>query len=52
MIFVWIGAWIDSLLKPKRGRDPPPDEKRKQEMEQFKKARQRRLAKKRNQTRP
>ena len=52
IIFVWIAAWIDGLLKPRRGRDPPIDEKRQKEIEQFRKARQRRLERKKKQNRP
>lgn len=44
MIFVWIGAWIDSLLKPKRGRDPPHIRKRRAaEIKKLREARKKRL---------
>ena len=44
MIFVWIGAWIDSLLKPKRGRDPPHIRKRRaEEIKKLRQARKKRL---------
>mgnify|MGYP003113059115 FL=1 len=46
MIFVWLGAWIDSLFKPKRGRDPPHiRQQRAEELKRLRQARQQRLDK-------